>query len=240
MPKYFMAVAARHVLFIAIAAGVFCSPATAQIKDKEIFISTKIEAGYDLVDRRKSMRWEGEGWIGNDTHKFWWKTEGEHGRRSLEDAELQILYSRRISRFFDIQAGLRNDFEPKNTTFGVIGVQGLAPYWLEVDLALFIDRHGHVSMRIEADYDLLITQRLILNPFVELNFSANEVPNRLLGPGITDIETGVKLRYEITRELAPYVEFRYARLLGRTSELVQEDGEDKQDISVIVGIKISF
>jgi copper resistance protein B len=221
-------------------AAVFPATAIAQIHDKKIFSSTNLEAGWDMLNAPTSMRWEGNGWIGTDKHKLRWNTAGEVHKSLVEEAEIQLLYSRRISKFFDAQVGVRYDFKPIGTTYAVLGVEGLAPYWFEVGANLFIDHKGNVSARLEAEYDLLITQRLILKPFMELNFSANEVGRRSIGPGLTDIETGLQLRYEIKREFAPYVEFRYSRLVGRTSRLAQLEAEKNQSFSLLLGIKISF
>jgi len=232
--------AGRGCLLLLIAVMALPSAGSAQIKDKQIFAGTTIEAGWDAIDRRASMRWEGAGWIGNDTHKFRWKSEGELKRSTLEEAEIQALYSRRIAPFFDAQVGIRYDFSPRGATYAVIGIEGLAPQWFEVGAALFIDHSGNVSARLEAERDLLITQRLILKPFIELNFSANDVARRSIGAGLTDIETGVQLRYEVRREFAPFVEFRYTRLVGKTSHLASADGESKQDLSVLLGVKLAF
>lgn len=240
MLRLSISVAGRWVGLLILAAAALPSTAGAQIKDKQVFAGTNLEAGWDAIDRRKSMRWEGDGWIGNDTDKFRWKTEGELERGTLEEAELQFLYSRSISQFFDALIGLRYDFAPRGATFAVIGVQGLAPQWFEVGAALFIDHAGHVSARLEVERDILITQRLILKPFVELNFAASEVARRSIGPGLTELETGIQLRYEIRRELAPFVEFRYSRQVGRTSDLARAEGEEVQDVSVILGLKVSF
>jgi len=230
----------RWRALLVVVAVMLPSMATAEIKDKQVFGGFDIEAGWDAVDRPNSMRWEGDGWIGTDTDKFRFKTEGELKRGTLNEAELQFLYSRSIDPFFEAFVGLRYDFAPRGATYAVLGLQGLAPQRIEVDAALFIDHAGNVSARLEAERDILLTQRLIVKPFVELNFSANEVARRSIGPGLTDIETGVQLRYEVRRELAPFVEFRYTRLVGRTSELARADGEKSQDFSVILGLKVSF
>ncbi|MCZ6852644.1 MAG: copper resistance protein B, partial [Gammaproteobacteria bacterium] len=109
--------------------------------------------------------WDAQGWIGGDYHKFWLKTEGQNEKGKATDAELQLLYSRAVTPFFDLQLGVRHDFEPEpSRTFAVIGLQGLAPQWIELDVAAFISEDGDFSARLELEYDLLLMQRLTLQP----------------------------------------------------------------------------
>ena len=226
---------------IAIAAvPVATAPAAAQVKDNQIYTSTQMDLSYNLWDRGTSFRWEGQGWIGTDKNKFYWKTEGERRDGAMEEAELQFLYSRYITQFWDFQVGVRQDFVPRATTFAVIGIQGLAKYWFEVDVALFISDDGDVSARIELEYDILVTNKLIAAPYLTLDFSANEVPNRSLGRGLTEIETGMQIRYLITPDFAPFVDFRYSRLIGETANLAKAEGEDRGAFRILLGVRIRF
>lgn len=189
-----------------------------------------------------SIAWEAQGWIGGDDHKAWLKTEGEQVvDGELDEAEVQALYSRRISDFFDLQAGLRYDVRPEpERAFAVLGLQGLAPYFIEVDAAGFVSEEGEVSLRLELDYELLVTQRLILQPDVEIDLAVQDVPERGLGSGFNEIELGLRLRYEIRRELAPYVGMHWERKLGETADLAREEGEDDDSLRFVAGLRFWF
>lgn len=187
--------------------------------------------------------WDAQGWYGGDAHKIWVKTEGEYAFAPdrFEEAELQVLYSRPVSAFFDLQAGLRHDFEPHPaTTYGVLGFQGLAPYWFEVDAALFISENGDLSARIEAEYELLVTQRLIFQPRVELDFALQDVEELGIGSGLSTAELGVRLRYEIDRQFAPYVGVSWERKVGETADFARAEGEDTGSLSFVAGLRLWF
>ncbi len=216
------------------------NPAAAQVKDSGIFTSTQMDLSYNLWDRGGSFRWEGQGWIGADKNKLYWKTEGERRDGAMEEAELQVLYSRFITQFWDFQVGVRQDFVPRATTYGVIGLQGLAPYSIEVDVALFLSDDGDVSARLELEYDILITNKLTAAPYLTLDFSANKVENRSLGRGLTEVETGIQIRYQITRDLMPFIDFRYSRLIGETANLAKADGEDRGAFRILLGVRVQF
>ncbi len=162
--------------------------------------------------------WDAEGWVGGDYNKLWIKSEGEYlfEHNRLEAAEVQALYSRAITPFFDVQAGVRHDFKPDpSRTFGVLGIEGLAPYWFEIDAAGFVSDDGDVSARLEAEYDFLFTQRLILQPRVELNFAVQDVKKLGIGSGLSTAELGLRLRYEFVRQVAPYIGVSWTRLVGQ-------------------------
>lgn len=161
--------------------------------------------------------WEGQAWVGTDFNRLWIKTEGERNNKEgkTEDAELQALYSRPISSFFDVQAGVRQDLTPgARRTFGVVGIQGLAPYWFEIDTALFVSNDGDVSARFETEYDLRFTQRLILQPRAEANLAFQDVPRLGIEAGLAGFETGARLRYEFKREVAPYIGVSWQHVAG--------------------------
>lgn len=187
--------------------------------------------------------WDVQGWYGGDIHKLWIKTEGAYhfDDDAFEEAEIQALYSRAISPFFDLQVGLRQDIEPNpSTTYGVIGLQGLAPYWFEVDMAAFLSEDGDVTAKLEVEYELLLTQRLILQPLIEVAIAFQNVPSLGVGSGLSEVETGLRLRYEIKREFAPYVGISWHRKLGNTADFARADGEDVDSLSVVAGIRFWF
>ena len=231
---------AAACLFAGLIATGLSTAAVAEVKDNQIFSSTQMDLSYNIWDRGGSGRWEGQGWIGTDKNKFFWKTEGERIAPEFEEAELQLLYSRFITQFWDFQAGVRQDFKPRATTFAVLGIQGLAPLMFEIDVALFISDDGDVSARIEAEYDILVTNKLIVAPYITLDFSANEVENRSLGTGLTELEAGSQIRYLVTRDFAPFVDFRYSRLIGDTAALARAEGEEPGKFRVLLGARVRF
>ena len=151
-------------------------------------------------------RWEGQASFGGDLNRFVVKSEGEgNNRDGVGVAEVQALYSRAIGPYFNVQGGVRYDFNPTpNSTYATVGFEGLAPYWFEVSGALFLSNRGELLGRLEGYYDQRITQRLILQPRAEANFAAQNVPETQTGSGVSNLELGLRLRYEVKREFAPY------------------------------------
>ncbi|WP_242115417.1 copper resistance protein B [Sphingomonas lacusdianchii] len=184
--------------------------------------------------------WEGEGWFGGDIHRLVVKSEGEGGDR-VEGAEVQALYSRAIDPYFNLQTGIRQDIRPTPArTYLTVGVEGLAPYWFEVNAAAFLSTRGELLGRIEGYYDQRITQRLILQPRAELNLSAQNIRETGTGSGLTNAELGLRLRYEIAREFAPYVGVNWERRFGDTRRFGWAAGEDSGGIGLVAGIRAWF
>ncbi|MDZ4370117.1 MAG: copper resistance protein B [Phenylobacterium sp.] len=186
--------------------------------------------------------WEGEFRYGGDIDRLVLKSEGEgefgHG---LEEAEVQALYSRAVGPYFDLQAGVRQDFQPRpRRTYATVGFEGLAPYWFEVEGALFLSNKGDLLARLEGAYDLRLTQRLILEPRAEVNLAAQDVPAVGIGSGLSDAEIGLRLRYEIKREFAPYIGVNYERKFGDTADFARAVGEDVEDVRLVVGLRAWF
>lgn len=186
--------------------------------------------------------WDVDAWIGGDFHKLYFKSEGEMlDDGEVEEAGAELFYNRTISTFWDLQIGLRHDFEPRPTrTFAAFGVQGLAPYWFEVDATAYISDDGDVSAVLEAEYDLLLSQRLILQPRFETTVALQEVPEYGVGSGFNDIELGLRLRYEIHRKFAPYVGVSWIQLLGETADFAESEGDDVESVSWVAGIRFWF
>ena len=187
--------------------------------------------------------WDAQGFYGGDFNKLWIKTEGEYDFQAdrFGEAEVQALYSRAVGSFWDVQAGVRHDFAPfEDTTYGVLGVQGLAPYLFEIDTAFFISDRGDVTARVEAEYELLLTQRLILQPRAELNFAFQDVPALETGSGLSTAEAGLRLRYEIRREFAPYIGVSWTRDVGDTADFARAAGEDPAELSFVAGVRVWF
>ena len=203
-------------------------------------IIDELEAGFN--DDEETYAWNAQGWYGGDIHRFWWKSEGEGAfENELEDAELQLLYSRAVTPYFDLQAGVRQSYlEGEDRTDLVLGVQGLAPYWFEVGAAAFVSTEGDVTARAEAEYDLRLTQRLILQPSAELNLAAQDIPDLDIGAGLTDANVGVRLRYEFTRRFAPYVGAEWTSALGETRDIREALGADTQSTRAVIGLRALF
>lgn len=202
-------------------------------------IIDRLEAWSD--DNAEGWLWDVGGWHGGDINRFWWKSEGGGDFNGSTSGEVQALYSRAIRPFWDIQAGVRQDFgSGPDSTHLVLGIQGLAPYWFEVDAAAFVSTKGDLTARIEAEYDQRITQRLILQPRFEIEASASDIPERGLASGFTHVEAGFRLRYEFAREFAPYVGVEYGRDLGGTADLSHARGEDPGAFRWIVGLRAWF
>ena len=197
---------------------------------------------YRARDGRDGYKWNAQGWYGGDINRLWIKTEGEgdFGRKP-EQAEVQALYSRAIDPWFNLQVGIRHDFQsgPERTHLGV-GVEGLARYWFEVDGALFLSDKGEVTARLEAEYDQRLTNRLFLQPAVELNLSAQDAPAIGLGSGLSSVEAGFRLRYEVVPEFAPYVGVEYERRLGDTARFARRRGEDAGGWNLVAGVRLWF
>lgn len=192
-------------------------------------------------DGRDGYRWDGEFWYGGDINRLTIKSEGEGTFREDAEGEVQALYSRAVGPYFNLQAGVRQDFAPgPDRTYATIGFEGLAPYWFDVEGALFLSDKGDLLGRLEGYYDQRITQRLILQPRVELNLSAQDVPSSLLGSGLTDAEAGLRLRYEISREFAPYVGVSWERRFGDTARYSRAAGEGTGGFSLVAGIRAWF
>jgi copper resistance protein B len=181
--------------------------------------------------------------MGSDYNKLWLKSEGGWltDEADFEEAQFELFFSRNIGSFWDAQIGLRHDFKPDpDRTFAALGIQGLAPYWFEVEATAYVSEDGDLSAALEAEYDLLLSQRLILQPRLETGIALQEVEKYGVGRGINDIEAGLRLRYEIRREFAPYIGVSWSRKLGDTADLARDEGESIDILSFVIGVKIWF
>lgn len=203
-------------------------------------IFDQIEATFD--DGREGYSWDAQGWYGGDIHRFWWKSEGEGVfDGEVEEAELQVLYSRAVTPYFDLQAGARQTYRPDgDRTDLVLGVQGLAPYLFEVDTAVFFSNRGELTARAQAEYDLRVTQRVILQSRAEINLSAEDIPEFAIGAGVSTMQVGARLRYEIRREFAPYVGVEWTSGVGATRDMLEARGDEPDSTRVIIGVRTWF
>jgi copper resistance protein B len=187
------------------------------------------------------FRWDGQGWIGTDYGKLWIKSEGTLSKGAVDNGQQQFLYSRAVTTYFDLQGGLRSDLDSRPTrNWAAFGIQGLAPYFFDLEVTGFVSGEGHLAAKLEASYDLLLTQRLILQPQIELNLYSKADPARLVGAGFSDIDTGLRLRYEFDRKFAPYIGVVYQGKLGQTANFARQAGESTGDFRFAFGIRVWF
>jgi len=214
------------------------------VHDNEVFAIFRADRlEYQTNEGDPNLLWDVQAWVGRDYNKLWFKSEGTYlfEKERIEEAEAELFYSRNIASFWDFQIGIRHDFKPEpSRTFAAIGFEGLAPYWFEMDATAYISEDGDISANIEAEYDLLLSQRLILQPRFETNIAVQEVEELNIGSGINDIELGLRLRYEIRREFAPYIGVSWSRKLGNTADMAEADGENINATSFVAGIWFWF
>ena len=185
--------------------------------------------------------WDVQGWLGRDLRKLWFKTDGERNTRSGNETELQLLYSKAIARYWDIQFGVRHDFDSSpSRSWAAIGVSGLAPYFFDIDAVAFIGESGRVAVRFEMEYEMRLTQRLIFTPDIEVNLQAQDDRAVGVGSGLSDVEAGLRLRYEVRHEFAPYIGVTWTKLFGETADFARTAGEDVSDAQLMIGIRARF
>src|SRR5207245_11046449 len=190
---------------------------------------------------KTQFRWAGWGWVGTDYHKLCIKSEGTLQGGALEDGQHQFLYSRAITTYFDLQGGLRSDIDSRPTrNWAAFGIQGLAPYFFDLEVTGFVSGQGHLAAKLEASYDLLLTQRLILQPQIELNLYSKADPARMVGAGFADIDTGLRLRYEFSRKFAPYLGVVYEGKFGQSASYARRLGESAGDFRFAFCVRFWF
>lgn len=255
---------------LAAALALAAVPARAQLFDKSVFFGSGLGSDtrggatpygnlipddrvyvhgfFDQLEGRLAngqyLRWDGQAWIGNDDNKLWLKSEGRYnpsGRGRMEDGDHELLYDRPVSTFFDVQAGVRVDLDSGTTrTWAALGVQGVAIGFWNVAVTVYASDSGHYALRTNASYDLYLTQRLVLQPQFETNWYTKEDRGRGVGAGLSDIDMGLRLRYDVTRKFAPYVGVAYQRWSGGTESLRREQGQRIDDLRFLVGLRTWF
>ncbi|APE27741.1 Copper resistance protein B [Aurantiacibacter gangjinensis] len=194
-----------------------------------------------FADGEEEYVWDVTGWYGTSTDKIVFKSEGEgEFGGGVEEAEMQLLYGRAIGPFVDLQVGARVDAEPDTRAHAVIGVAGLAPYMVHFDAALFVADTGDVTARIEAEHDIKFTQSLILQPRVEAELSAQDIPERAIGTGLYELSVGARLRYGFVPEFAPYIGIEWEGATGRTADILRASGDDTGGVAVLAGLRFWF
>ncbi len=237
---------AHEFLLAAALFGIICLSVAGDVRAASADDPLLLMAIFDQLELRdtggdNALVWDGQGWIGKDLSKLWIKTDGERANGSTEEAELQFLYSKAIARYWEFQVGVRHDFVPSpSRSWVAIGFQGLAPYFFEVDTALFIGESGRTALRVESEYELLLTQRLILTPEIEINVYGKDDAVVGTGSGLSDLEAGLRLHYEIRREFAPYIGVNWTRLFGKTADFATIAGKSRSEAQFVIGIRAWF
>ncbi|WP_065259435.1 copper resistance protein B [Pseudomonas bananamidigenes] len=223
-------------------AAMFTSHAGHQIHDSALntyFLADKLE--WQNADDASTLAWDVSGWIGGDIDRLWLRSEGERSNGKTEDAEIQALWGHAISPWWEVVSGVRQDFKPgAPQTWAAFGVQGMALYNFEAEATAFLGENGQSAVRLEGDYDILLTNRLILQPTAELNVYGKNDPQRGLGSGLANTEAGLRLRYEIRREFAPYIGVTWNRTYGNTADYAREEGEDRSEARLVLGVRMWF
>ncbi len=207
-----------------------------------------VHAHFDEFEGRTNgsdneFRWDGEAWAGTDMNKLWLKSEGFVNSGVISDGDQEALYDRPIPRmrYFDAQAGVRADLDsgPKRV-WGAVGIEGLAPHFFEFEPTFYFRDGGHLAARIQGSYDLLLTQRLIVQPQLEMNFYSKQDPARGIGTGLSDIDTGIRLRYELSRKFAPYFGFAYDGTFGSTATFARQAKGSVANPRFVFGIRFWY
>lgn len=180
---------------------------------------------------------DGQFRYGADFNKFWLKSEGDYSRGRLEDLRTEALWSHAVTSYWDTQVGVRQDLgKGPGRTWAALGIQGLAPYWLDTEATLYVGESGRTAARLELEYEEPLTQRLVLQPKVEVNFYGKDDPLRGIGSGLSDTEVALRLRYELERELGPYLGVVWRQRYGRTADLAHSQARPAGDLQFVAGL----
>ena len=193
-----------------------------------------------IVDGDDPLVLEAQAWIGYDLDKFVIKADVEQVKNNTEELELQALYSRAVDPYWDLQIGVRQDQKPLERNWLAIGFQGVAPYWFEIDTALFIGESSQVGLRFSAEYEWMITQRWVLSPEIEFNIHSKDDEAVGTGSGLSDSQIGIRLRYEIKREFAPYIGINWNNKYGNTATFARDEGEKVSSTQFVAGVRAWF
>jgi copper resistance protein B len=196
---------------------------------------------WQAVDDGSGINVDSKGWIGRDKDRLWFRAEAESEDGHIGEAEAHVLYGRQISTWWDLVLGVRQDVRPgEPQTWAAFGVQGLAPYWFEVEATGYVREGGRTEVRLELEYELLLTKRLVLQPLIEAQIFGKDDPERGLGAGLSTTDIGIRLRYEVKREIAPYVGVAWNRKWGKTADLAEADGGEIRAARLIGGLRFWF
>ncbi len=198
-------------------------------------LETQDAAGGDV------LHWDLDTWVGRDLAKLWIRSEGERRSGETERADLELLWGKAFTPWWELVAGARGDFAPgADQEWAAAGVRGLAPYGVRLEATAYLGSGGRTALRVDTRYEVLVTNRLILEPSLELDWQGEADPERGLGSGLTEAALGLRLRYEIRREVAPYLGLVHERSFGGTADLVRAAGDDPDDTRLVAGVRVWF
>ena len=212
-------------------------------------LADELSMGSLLMNRLESVNtgdntfatYDLQAWFGRDYDRAVLKAEGDYDNGKLQEASTELLWGHAVATFWDMQLGVRYDSgEEPNRTWLALGIQGLAPYWFELDTTAYVGDEGRTAVSVEAEYELLFTQKLILQPRLEANAYGKRDAERGLGSGLSDLSAGLRLRYEIRREFAPYVGVEWARKFGETADFARAAGNDTSETRLVAGLRFWF
>jgi copper resistance protein B len=184
---------------------------------------------------------DGKGWIGRDRDRLWIRTEGETEGRRVDEAQAHVLYGRQLWRWWDLVGGIRQDVRPGPAqTWVAVGVQGLAPYWFAIEATAYFGTSGRTQARFEVEYELLLTNRLVLQPLLEVELFGKSDPVRGIGAGLSTTEAGLRIRYEFRREVAPYIGLIWRQRYGQTADFAESSGEVARGMQFVSGVRVWF
>ncbi len=200
-----------------------------------LFDQLEWQAGYG----ESGVSWDTRGWVGRDRDRLWFRTEGESASGRLADGEAHLLYGRVLGRWWDVVVGARQDVRPGPAqTWAAVGLQGLAPYWFEVEATAYVGAGGRTHFRLETEYELLLTNRLILQPLIEVQVYGKADPERGIGAGLSSADAGLRLRYELRRELAPYLGVTWNRQFFGTADYARVAGDEIGGPRLALGLRL--
>jgi len=223
--------------------GAYARPGLRELKlADEHFFWVVLADRFEYQEGNDSLAYDVQGWFGSTFNRFVVKAEGDIEDDRLQENQLDLLWGHAISAYFDSQLGVRLDQynEGDNRQWLAVGVQGLVPYWFELDVTGYVGDRGRTALGIEAEYELLLTQRLILQPRAELNLYGKDDPENGIGNGLSDLSLGLRLRYEIRRQFAPYVGVQWSKAYGDTADFIRADGGDISDTELVAGLRFWF
>ncbi|QNN46811.1 copper resistance protein B [Thermomonas brevis] len=187
-----------------------------------------------------ALAWEGKAWIGHDRGRLWLRSEGERAHGKTESS-LEALWGKPLDAWWDVLAGVRHDDgDGPARDWLAVGVQGLAPYKFEVQATAYLGSGGRSMLQAEVEYELLLTNRLILQPRIEAVLNGRDDDARGIGAGLSETSAGLRLRYEVRREFAPYVGYEWSNRHGRTAEHARNAGEAARDRGWVAGLRFWF
>jgi copper resistance protein B len=219
------------------------APFGSPVDDERVYVHALLEQfEYRAASSDNLSRWEGEAWVGTDKNRLWLRSEGEVDRHGVvKDGQTELFFDRPITSFFDLQTGVRYDLDSApGRAWAAFGVEGLAPYFLRLAATVYASDSGHFAAKAQGSYDLLLTQRLILQPQIEVNAYTAPDERRRQGSGISDLDAGLRLRYEFSRKFAPYLGVAYKRVFAQTATYARADGDSVGDLNVLIGVRAWF